>query len=131
MDKTPATADSWKNNPMPPERKLFDLDLALSPEEYQRALQGHVPASMDDKWFIYFEDGWLNLHRSWTGSCIYRLRFELSGKEYRVVEAWVNRSLAEYKFKDEDEDRRIVKLMIDLILLGSNRFPSPGRETQA
>jgi len=106
---------------MPSESKLFDLELALSAEEYRKTQLGFVPEEMEDKWFIYFEDGWLNFHRSWTGNCIYRLRFEPSGDGYEVIEAWVNRSTAEYKFTDDENDRRIVRSLIDIILLG---FPS-------
>ena len=121
MDKTPTTSRSWKTNPMPSESKLFDLELALSAEEYRKTQLGFVPEEMEDKWFIYFEDGWLNFHRSWTGNRIYRLRFEPSGDGYEVIEAWVNRSTAEYKFTDDENDRRIVRSLIDVILLG---FPS-------
>ena len=112
---------------MPPERKLIEVDLALTAEEYQVAQLGHVPEDMDDKWFIYFENGWLNFHRSWTGNCIYRLRFEPSGERYLVVEAWVNRSPAEYRVANDEDDRQVVRFLIEAILLGKNSpFPRLG-----
>ena len=131
MDKTPATSGSWKTNAMPQEKKLFELELVLSAEEFQQVQLGHMPEEMEDKWFIYFEDGWLNLHRSWTGNCIYRLRFERYGDAYRVVEAWVNRSLTEYKFTDDEHDRQLVTFLIGRLLLRENSSPPRGGETQA
>ena len=108
---------------MPPESKLFELDLTLSADEYRQAQLGFVPEAMEDKWFIYFEDGWLNLCRSWTGNCIYRLQFEPSGDMYRVAKAWVNRSPAEYAATDDEYDRQAVRFLIDALLLGKNGYP--------
>src|SRR5690348_3046619 len=104
MDKGPATSSSWEINPLPSEKKLFNVTLTLTTEEYQRIQQGYIPSGMDDKWFIYFEDGWLNFHRSWTGNCMYRLRFEPSVSGYEVVEAWVNRNPDQYKIADDAFD---------------------------
>jgi len=108
---------------MPQERQLLDLELTLLSEAYGQIQLGYVPKSMEDKWFIYFEDGWLNFHRSWTGSCIYRLRFKPSGKDYRVSEAWVNHNPAEYKSTDDEYDRQMVRFLIDSILLSRRGFP--------
>lgn len=123
MRATPATAQSWNIQPLPPERQLFDLDLVLAPEAYRQVQWGFVPESMEDKWFIYFEDGWLNFHRSWTGCCIYRLHFTPDGKDYRVSEAWVNRNPAEYPSPDAIRDRGLVRLLIDNLLLSPRRLP--------
>ena len=118
MDEAPAaTSATWKNNPMPAERQRFDVAIAISPEEFSRVKLGHVLDSMEDRWFIYFEDGRLNFHRSWTGNCIYRLRFEPSGNEYIVTEAWVNRNPVDYKYADDEADKRLVGIVIRRILL--------------
>jgi hypothetical protein len=123
MSTPPATAESWKISPMPQERQPLDLELTLLSEAYGQIQLGYVPQRMEDKWFIYFEDGWLNFHRSWTGSCIYRLRFKPSGKDYRVSEAWVNHNPAEYKSTDAESDRQQVRFLIDNLLLRRRGFP--------
>lgn len=127
MNITPATSNSWQINPMPPESKVFTLALTLSAEEYQQIQVGHIPEDMDDKWFIYFENGWLNLHRSWTGNCTYRLRFEPTEAGYQVVEAWVNRNPNQYKETDDKYDSQLVVFLVNRILLGKD-YPFPHRE---
>jgi hypothetical protein len=123
MRRTPATSHSWNTNPMPPERKLLDLDLTLSAEEFRQVRLGFIPDAMEQKWFIYFEEGWLSFHRSWTGICIYRVQFGLTGEQYRVIEAWANRSPNEYKVTDDEYDRQMVKYLIDAALLGKDCDP--------
>lgn len=49
MDEaTPATSDTWKNNPMPLEREQFGLHLALLLEAFNRAKLGQLP----DAWTV-------------------------------------------------------------------------------
>jgi hypothetical protein len=47
---------------------------------------------MEDRWFIYYEEPWLFIHRSWTGHCIFHVRFEQVGDEFVVAEAIRNRN---------------------------------------
>jgi hypothetical protein len=55
---------------------------------------------MEDKWFIYHDSGWVYFHRSWTGFCIYKLRFEQVGDQFVVREAWVTRDREQYTNDD-------------------------------
>jgi hypothetical protein len=96
--------------------KRLDLDITLSAEQYEAAQKGLIPNAMEDKWFIYFEDGWLNFHRSWTGYCIYRLRFEPQGDSYTVAEAWVNQDPSQYGNLDDSYDVYLVRSLIDRVL---------------
>jgi hypothetical protein len=73
---------------------------------------------MEDKWFIYCEDGWLYLHRSWTGSLIYWIKLDGSSSGVRVVDSWVNRDPEEYKETDIEYDRQMLNFLIRRILLG-------------
>jgi hypothetical protein len=41
--------------------------------EFARLRAGLIPQQMEDKWFIYYEEPHLFLHRSWTGAPVYRL----------------------------------------------------------
>src|SRR5262249_61512865 len=65
-----ATRSDWKTQPMPAENERIALERDYSIEEFDRLRAGLVPQEMEDRWFIYFEDPWLFLHRSWTGFCI-------------------------------------------------------------
>lgn len=88
--------------------------------------RGLIPQRMEDKWFIYFEEAWLYFYRSWTGHCIYAIRFESSAAGGSAVESWVSRDSAQYRETRTDYDRLIAKFLIDAFLLGkSAAFPVP------
>lgn len=76
-----ATRDSWPISPLPDARARLAIRNAYSAEDYARIGRGFVPHDGDDRWFIYLEDDWLSIHRSWTGQCIYRVRFAPDGEQ--------------------------------------------------
>src|SRR5262245_30269645 len=82
-----------------------------------------IPQVMENKWYIYHDDGWLRFHRSWTGALIYAVRFEPSGTGYRAVESWVNRNPEQYRWRNADYDRELVAYMIAAMLLGKEATP--------
>ena len=102
---------------MPARRERFDLPLLFLDAEAEQMAGGHVPNGMDDKWFIFFEEGWLYFHRSWTGYCIYAVRLDGSPAGVRIAEAWVNRNQEQYKSPGLDTDRRMVEQLIRTRLL--------------
>src|SRR5436190_21727842 len=90
-------------------------------------MRGLVPKQMEDKWFIYFDGGWLLFHRSWTGALIYALRLDGSPAGVRVVESWVNRNPQQYSGTDTEYDRKLVHFLIGAFLLEKPdvHFPMP------
>jgi len=78
---------------------------------------GHVPEDMDDKWFIFFEDGWLNFCRSWTGHSIFGVRLDGAPFGVRVVDAWASRNSEEYNSAGLDTDIQLVRQLIASRLL--------------
>ena len=87
---------------------------------------------MEDKWFIFFEEPWLYLHRSWSGACIYAARFAPMGGGVTAAEAWVNRKRSEYKGTDNGYDTALLRFLIEALLLGKEvRFPVPTGEAYA
>ena len=71
-------------------------------------MKGLVPVEMEGKWFIYYEDGWLYLHRSWTVALIYWIKLDGRPAGVCVVDSWVNRNPEEYKETDIDYDRQML-----------------------
>jgi hypothetical protein len=117
-----ATRADWKILPMPAQRARLELDLTFDDTEFQKLAAGLVPKEMEDKWFIYFERPWLHLHRSWTGFCVYQVRFESDGGRHRVIEAIANRNPEQYRTQSEAQD----VLLLTVLLL--NRV---GHDSQA
>ncbi|MFJ5485933.1 hypothetical protein [Pectobacterium actinidiae] len=87
--------------------------------------QGVIPKQMEDKWFIYFEDGWLRFHRSWTGFFIYALKLDGSPAGVRVTDSWVNRDPTQYTNTDLEHDRNMLRYLIDVALLKKQGVPFP------
>ena len=69
----PVTGTSWRRIPFASGHPV-PYHAAFSPEEVNRLEAGLRPREMEDKWFIYFEEPCLYLHRSWTGQPVYRLK---------------------------------------------------------
>lgn len=122
-----ATSASWKRLPPPTEREDLGLTALLTDADAEQMMRGLVPGQMEDKWFIYFDSGWLFFHRSWTGALIYALRLDGSPAGVRVVESWVNRNPQQHSGTDIEYDRKLVHFLIDAFLLKKSgvRFPMP------
>jgi hypothetical protein len=119
-----ATRDSWKALPCPEKRKALEFNENYSLAEFDRIRQGLIPIEMEDKWFIFYEAPWLYAHRSWSGICIYAVRFDDASGGASVAESWVNRS--QYSETRPDYDRALLKFLIDALLLGRRcEFPLP------
>lgn len=98
----------WQNIDMPELNKNFILKRKLTSKEIELIKIGHLPKQMEDKWFMFFENEKLFIHRSWTGFCIYIVDINDSGK-LKVV---VNRDQNQYKETNIKKD----KIQLDNLL---------------
>jgi 8-oxo-dGTP diphosphatase len=108
-----ATRDDWKTTPLPARREAITLDRTYSANEFERLRAGHIPGRMEDKWFAFFEEPWLYLHRSWTGYCVYQVRFEPAAGGSRVAEALVSRDPEQYRGTDATRDALLLAVLLD------------------
>ena len=113
-----ATRESWKTLPLPSQRAEVSFRETYTVSEFERLKQGLIPVEMEDKWFMFYEAPWLYVHRSWTGFCIFAVRFELSPTGAAAVESWVNRDRDQYTETRTDADRAHLKFLIEGLLLG-------------
>ncbi len=116
------TRGDWKTKPFPPVHESIALDRRYSPAEFQHLKEGHIPTRMEDKWFAYYEEPWLYLHRSWSGYCVYKVRFDSAGGQARVAEVLVNREVEQYRSTDTARDALLLAVRLD---------EYAGRDTQA
>src|SRR5688500_17999266 len=127
-----AAATDWKHLPAPSEREDLGFEAVFNEAEAEQLMDGLVPEEMEDKWFIYFADGWLRFHRSWTGAYIYALRLESLPEGHRVAESWVNRDPEQHRGGDTGYDRQLVRFLIDVLLLERPaEFPIPSEEASS
>ena len=130
----PVKSTDWKTEPLPEQRTRIALDRVFSAEEMERVQRGFMPRQQEDKWFIFWEDGKLYCHRSWTGYCVYIVNFLPEADGYRMVEAEINRDDRQYSEKDDRKDAELISYLIDLLLLRRrSEFPAgdPSSESQA
>jgi len=121
-----ASRQSWKTLASPEARADLAFAEAYSVEDFERIKRGVIPQAMEDKWFVFYEEPWLYFHRSWTGFCIYGVRFQSSASVATPVESWVSRDISQYKETRTDYDRAMLKFLIDAFLLGRRAtFPVP------
>ena len=123
-----ARPDSWQTTPMPQSVARVPFEDSYSAEEHAAIVRGLVPQEMEDKWFIYENRGAVYFHRSWSGVCIYCVRFETPGDRYRIAEVLVNRDAEEKAGEqasgEEGYDAPLLRFLIDNLLLGRQRpFP--------
>ena len=67
-----ASRTSWQIEPFK-EGVPLSYRAAFNGEQFAILMEGHIPQQMEDHWFIYYEEPYLCMHRSWTGTPVYRL----------------------------------------------------------
>ncbi len=103
----------------------LDYSAEFSRKEFDQIILGFVPETMEDKWFIYFEDSYLCFHRSWTGICVFKLKFEINTDKIFVSEAILN---SELDTNDLRYQLKLIDYLIQNMLLNRNTlFPVPGK----
>ena len=112
----PAKKSDWQTTALPSDVSTITLNRRFSLQEFQRIQRGLVPKEMEDKWFIYWQDDALFFHRSWSGYCIFVVRFVSEGEGYRMVSAELNRDPDQYKQLDDRSDARLIDDLIDSLL---------------
>jgi hypothetical protein len=118
-----ATKDRWKRIPFT-SGIAIPLEATYSHEELDKLCAGFVPEVMEDKWFIYFEDPYLFLHRSWTGHPVYRVKFAPSSEGVSVVEALCVSGAVEET--GPEYQANLLDFLISNLLLGKAKpFPVP------
>jgi ADP-ribosylglycohydrolase len=117
----------WKTEPLPDETNSLDFYRIFSSEEFERVKAGFIPREMEDKWFIYYDNHTLNIHRSWTGYHIYKMMIKsLEDNRHTVTQTIVNRNKAQYNQLDNAYDVSFLNYLIDRLLLGKGvPFPVP------
>lgn len=79
-----AKRTDWEISDMPKKRERFTIKRDFDAQEIASLLYGHIPEEMEDKWFFFMEGNTLYAHRSWTGICIFIVRFDFETGIHKV-----------------------------------------------
>lgn len=105
-----AKKSDWKILDMPLQTENFKFDIKLTQQEFELLKNGFIPQEMEDKWFMYFEDNKLYIHRSWTGFCIYIVSFSDDGA---IQDITVNRNPKQHKETKIEKDKITIQILIN------------------
>lgn len=118
-----AVKTDWKTKPVPKNYLLLpsSSNITFNQDEYDKIKIGFIPASMEDKWFLYFDNNILFCHRSWNGIIVYEIFFSKSGDCYNIDKIKFNPSIYEKNYKiDSNYELQMVLFLINRILLNKN-----------
>ena len=114
-----ATRHSWKTVESPEQLTQLQYQDHFTQAEYETVAQGLIPQAMEDKWFIFYEDSMVYLHRSWTGELIYRITLERDNAGARVICAEVS---PEY-LPEPIHEKLLPWIIRDVLLRQNVEFP--------
>lgn len=82
--------------------------------------KGVIPEQMEDRWYMYYSDGCLHIHNSWTNFKWFIVRFDEQDDKATALDFKANRDPDQYKEPkyDDKRDKELVTFLIDTFLLG-------------
>lgn len=102
-----------KTEQMPEDSQSLMIERDFTAEEFNKITDGIIPRDMDDRWFVYYEAPFLFLHRSWTGFCIFLVKFEPISDQMRIVEVIVNCNKNQYTQSDVSKNIILLNRLLD------------------
>lgn len=103
----------WKTTPLPKKTEDLGYQNFFWDSDAEKIMCGHKPSDMDDKWFIYSENGWVYFVRSWSGHYVYAI--QLAGTPVggsKVISSWVNSNPDQYRSPGKEMDIQIINQLI-------------------
>lgn len=126
MTTPKAKRTDWQTKPMERGKAPVLLARTFDAAQTARIEAGVLPREMEDKWFVFEEEGRVFLHRSWTGNAIYEIALEPAGNGRRIAEAWVTADRGVYAREGHDDEARALSRILDMVVLGGE-LDSPAR----
>lgn len=123
MSDQAAKAGDWKTEPFGP-CILLPYRASYTKQEAARLKKGLIPQGMEDRWFIYFDDGMLHFHRSWIGLGVYKIRLIETETGLDAPFAYLAESLSD-NVNPEFQGRILHNLVCNLLLGQNKPFPVP------
>ena len=125
MNNTDEKSNSWNIKPMPQKFATLDYVANFSQNEFELISKGFTPIEMEDKWVIVFNNNILSFYRSWSGYCIFQVKFTYEKNTYKIINTIVNRDPDEYKQSNKSHDEALINYLIKRILLKDTSISIP------
>jgi len=105
-----------KVKPLPAKRIEVIFHRRLTEVQAQIMRVGNWPIDMEDRWVVFLGDASLDMWRSWSGDCIYRLPAKSDGDGVEIGPLFVNADRRIYRSPGKATDVRNVEMLIDQTL---------------
>ncbi len=115
--RIPATRASWGGLDFSGPFVPIPWRGSFSESQFELIRLGAIPGEMEDRWFAFFEDPELFVHRSWTGFCIYRVTFVQAADQHVVQTALVSDNRNRYRRKPDLEEVEFLDVLVHRLLL--------------
>lgn len=122
--RTATCREDWEVHPLPERRATLALDLRFDAAAALRIRKGWFPMAMEEKWFTWWEEPVLHLHRSWTGFCTYEVIFEADAEGLRAVSCQVSRDQEQYGSTDDEADRELLGFVLNDLFVEAEDGPT-------
>jgi hypothetical protein len=119
-----AQRGDWTFKP-PASMAPLRYDASFDATEFATLQRGLTPRSSDDKWFIYWHDERLWIHRSWTGFLTYTIAFRTENGRQAVADAQVSTDRAQYGGQPAEDEQLFVDWLLRNLVLGDERVEMP------
>ncbi len=102
------TRSSWKLLPLPEHPTPLAVSLTFNQQQTEKLRRGLTPLQMEDRWFVFVEDDWLYVCRSWTGEMMFGVQLRETPNGSCVTTAWVNAGNTPFSGRDDESYRTIL-----------------------
>lgn len=105
--------EDWKTEPIPDAREDLGYQNFFWDSDAEKLLAGYKPTDMEDKWFVYSQEGWVYFVRSWTGHHIFAIKLAgSSAGGANVIASWVNTNQKQYRSQGREQDIKLLNGII-------------------
>lgn len=118
----PAEGRHPELKPLPAQTSTLPLNLVFDAQQSALLRMGYVPCTMEEKWFHYFADNVMYLHRSWTGICVFKVYFEPHGDGLKTTHVEASRDPEQLGNSDDEHDIELVRAELDNMASITNRL---------
>lgn len=118
-----AGSDSWKcQDDVDSERETVGMGVNVPGWAMEELMKGHIPETMEDHWFMYFEDGIMRWYRSWTGYPVFEARCRQDGEDWVIDDMDVTIGIPEVPFTGPQSAGSLFMMLITAEA-GANFWP--------
>lgn len=94
----------------------FPISINLNKNKASKLIAGFCPVNMEDKWFVYEENSFIYMHRSWTGNFIAKIYYVILTDGIELTDIFINSDINQFKF-DKTNSEMEIKELIDILFV--------------